>query len=530
MNTSQRTAWYQSPLDAEQHGEYVKALVRHALPSWRGFFLLAAVLMAGLTAFGPAPDSWPALRVLLRAASVAVSLVAWGVTRQPLAPSRVLQVLQLQTAVFLADLVWSFVLHADQIGAGGMVQFVATVFASVFAPTRGTALGWNLWGWFNVQLMMWLLPAAHEAILQFELAALLTCLGGCVLGVNTVVNHHRVYLLKQRLRQESAHLQRRDQELLAAAQEQTLIFDNTPVGVATVVDGRIRHANQALCAMLGGEMGDILDRIDVSWVPAESTHAMLGPDRQAALRDGQTLRDQLPLQRLDGSRFTAQVVRRGFAMTRFGWAVVWWIDDLSEQLRARQQLLETLRQQEILFEAVSVGLMLITNRVIQRTNRRAEMIYGYNPGEMVGQSTRILNISDEQYRYAGEVIYVPVHAGESYSGEWEHKRKDGSHFWVHVYGRAMNPHDLSQGTVWVYEDITERRRANEELRLAKEAADTASHAKGEFLANMSHEIRTPMNAIIGLSQIALRSGLNERQMDLVQKVHQAGRHLITDCP
>src|SRR6478672_2494318 len=83
--------------------------------------------------------------------------------------------------------------------------------------------------------------------------------------------------------------------------------------------------------------------------------------------------------------------------------------------------------------------------------------------------------------------------------------------------------------VLAMEDVTERRRVEEEVAKAKEAAEAANRAKSAFLANMSHEIRTPMNAILGFSEMlhedAVERELGDFSADL-EKISAAGKHLL----
>ena len=106
-----------------------------------------------------------------------------------------------------------------------------------------------------------------------------------------------------------------------------------------------------------------------------------------------------------------------------------------------------------------------------------------------------------------------------------------------VIGRRvmlLNARQLKAGNhgellVLAMEDVTERRRAEEEIAKAKETAEAANRTKSLFLANMSHELRTPLNAILGYSEMLQEEAADQGVTDFLpdlQKIHVAGRHLL----
>ncbi|MFA7291579.1 MAG: ATP-binding protein [Rhodocyclaceae bacterium] len=229
---------------------------------------------------------------------------------------------------------------------------------------------------------------------------------------------------------------------------------------------------------------------------------------------------------------------------RISLAVMRFRDAIVSRRFAEDETRALLAEQNAVLNNALVGILVTHQRLIVSCNNRLETLFGYATDELTGKPVTLLFDSETAFDRLAMETRTVFSRGESYSRELTLRRKDGQSFPAAMTGRANDANEPDGTRTWIIADITERRQAEEEVQRyrqhleslvaerteelvkAREEADLANQAKGSFLAAMSHEIRTPMNAIIGMSGLALKSGLEPRQHEYVRKVNVSARLLL----
>ncbi len=209
------------------------------------------------------------------------------------------------------------------------------------------------------------------------------------------------------------------------------------------------------------------------------------------------------------------------------------VDERTKELR--QEIVERSREEglrrqseaqfSILFAANPVPVFLYDFKTLQylEVNEAAVHHYGYTREEFLRMSLLDLRPPEDLPRLAAALKNRDIDV--QYHGQGRHALRDGRSIDVEIVSHVF---ELNGRRVClaVVQDITERKRLEEQLRGSKEAAEAASRTKSEFLANMSHELRTPMNGILGMTDLVLDSDLTPEQRDYLMDAKRSAECLL----
>ncbi len=288
-----------------------------------------------------------------------------------------------------------------------------------------------------------------------------------------------------------------------------------------------QETNQALCRMLGYRAGEMNGFNLLDLVAEKHRKKIAQALGRSRLRGHYTVettlltREGTPLPVVINATNVPE--EDGDGMLSFAF-----VTDMTERKRLQDSLQNNLQERETFLQTVMVGLVHTIDRRHIWSNQIFSEMVGWSNEEMVGRLSDFHFASNSEFQYWGNYAYPLLAHGESVVLERLVKRKNGSLFWARLSGRMIDPANASRGTIWAFIDISDKKRAEEEMQRNLEREKELSELKTRFVSMASHEFRTPLSTIQSSVELIEHYGQNlppAEQTEIFGEIHAAVGHM-----
>jgi PAS domain S-box-containing protein len=363
-------------------------------------------------------------------------------------------------------------------------------------------------------------PAAIESALLEDLLPKLA------MTIEIKIRNQAVRALLERTERQSAELAQQQEALKATEAWYRGIIEAAPDGMLVVdAGGRILMTNPQLDKLFGYEAGELAGQPIEALVPQAMRDQHVG-ERNGFIAHGSARQmgsasADLHGLRKNGSEFSIEIgLSRLPAIEGRGVCVCASVRDITER-RAMQAVVEASEAQlRSVLDSSPVAMVIEDGGGnLVYANHQLETLFGSSKEAFSGDVGFWCDQTARQ-RFRNAIA-----DGNVLNYEAEFRRADGALLTLLLSSISVTQGERPLRIEW-YFNISERKQAEAEALRAKEIAEDATRAKSDFLANMSHEIRTPMNAIIGMSHLALKTELDKKQRNYIEKVHRSAENLL----
>lgn len=246
------------------------------------------------------------------------------------------------------------------------------------------------------------------------------------------------------------------------------MVQNAPVGIIVTVNRHVVRANPEFCRMFRYAPDAALNLVGRDLFPSDQIYADLGATVGPLLSAGKPAECEMQMVRGNGDVFWAHLVAYVVNPHETSNGTIWMVTDRSDFKRSEEAQAKAMLENQIILDSAAVGIVYLKNRIIQRCNPKAEQIFGFEPGAMLGISTRAWYQTEADYQRVAQEFYPALVAGTTFTQELTLVRTDGTPIWCRLSGQVLDPDAPIAGhSIWVVEDLSLRHANEQALASAK---------------------------------------------------------------
>jgi diguanylate cyclase (GGDEF)-like protein/PAS domain S-box-containing protein len=265
--------------------------------------------------------------------------------------------------------------------------------------------------------------------------------------------------------------------------EYQAIMDNASLGITFTRERMFMHCNERFSEMFGWPNHDLVGQSTDIVYPSREAFEAVSILAQRTLGKGQRLDAELLLKKRNGGLFWCRTLANAIDPADHSKGTIFIVEDITERKKADEARQHLLLEYKAILDNASLGITFTRGRNFLHCNERFAEMFGWTSSDLVGQPTDIVYSSKEAYEELSRIAMPILGSGQRLDTEVLGRRRDGSTFWCRVLGRAIDPSDHDKGTIFIAEDITERKNAQEALLWARDALERRVQERTAELAN-----------------------------------------------